>query len=171
MSSTLTLKLPERRKATRILKRLQKRLSSTTVGTDEYGNLQNDIHNAEVDLNYALYHPLDEKYHSLYPPEKRHPNKEEEELDQKNPQEERASRPTIWNVVEQCMEEGTLMALRDGKLGRAPPDATAGKAVTRAGHHDTATDKGPLREGKGKSKTETLPKDDDDESDGGFFEK
>lgn len=161
----------ERKKATRILKRLQKRLSSTVVGTDEYGNLQSDIHSAEVDLNYALYHPLDEKYHSLYPPEKRRPNKEEEEVDHKKPQEERASRPTIWNVVEKCMEEGTLMALRDGKLGRAPLGTIAIKAVPRAGHHDTATDKAALREGTSKSKTEILPKDEDDESDGGFFEK
>lgn len=170
MSLTLTLELPERQRATRILKRLKKNLSSTTVGTREYENLQSDIHNAEVDLNYAMYHPLDEKYQSLYPPEQRHTNKEEVEFDQKKPREERASRPTLWNKVEQCMVEGTLMALRDGKLGRAP-DVPASKAVPKSGNPDTAIVKGALRKEKGKSKTEILPKDEDDESDGGFFEK
>lgn len=153
-----------------MLKRLQKCLPSTTVGTGEYENLQGGIHNAEVDLNYAMYHPLDEKYQSLYPPGKRHANKEEEELDQKNPQEERASRPTVWHVVEQCMKEGTLVALRDGKLGRTPPKAPASKAVPKLGHHDTSTDKRALGK-KDEPKPEILPKDDDDESDGGFFEK
>lgn len=171
MSFKLTLELLERKKATRTLKRLQKSLSSTTVGTGDYEDLQSDIHNAEVDLNYAMYHPLDEKYHSLYPPEKRRASKEEEEPDQKTPQEEGSSRPTIWHVVEQCMEQGTLMALRDGKLGRTPPDAKASKAVPKPGHHTTATDKGASQKEKDKSKTEILPKDEDDESDGGFFEK
>lgn len=170
MSLALTLDLPERKRATRILKRLKKNLSSTTVGTSEYENLQSDIHNAEVDLNYAMYYPLDEKYQSLYPPEQRHTNNEEEELDQKKRREKKASRPTLWNVVEQRMEEGTLMALRDGKLGRTP-DAPASKAVSKLGHPDTATGKGALRKEKGKSKTEILPKAEDDESDGGFFEK
>lgn len=171
MSFKLTLELPERKKATRILKQLQKRLASTTAGTGDYETLQSDIHNAEVDLNYALYHPLDEKYQSLYPPESRRINKKEEEPDQKTPPEEKDSRSTIWNVVEQCMEEGTLTALRDGKLGRTSRDATASKAVPELRHRDTATDKGALRKEKGRSKPEILPKDEDDESDGGFFEK
>lgn len=148
-----------------MLKRLQKRLPSTSVGTREYEDLQGGIHNAEVDLNYAMYHPLDEKYQSLYPPGKRHADKEEEELDQKNPQEERASRPTVWHVVERCMKEGTLVALRDGKLGRTP------KAEPKLGHHDTATDNRALGKKRAESKPEILPKDNNDESDGGFFEK
>lgn len=167
----LILEPPERKRATRILKRLQNRLHSTNVGTAEYENLQSEIHNAEVDLNYSMYHPLDEKYTSLYPPEARRSKEEDEDLDQKNPQEERSSKPTIWNVVEQCMEEGTLRALRDGNLGRKPPDATASKATPGMGQNDTATGKGAPRKEKGKSKRDVLPTAKDDESDGGFFEE
>ncbi|MCJ1465420.1 18S rRNA maturation protein [Pseudocyphellaria aurata] len=161
----------ERKRATRILNRLQKRLHSTTVGTANYENLQTEIHNAEVDLNYSMYHPLDEKYTSLYPPETRRSKEEDEDLDQKKAQEESASRPTLWNVVEKCMEDGTLSALRDGKLGRAPPDATASIAAPRMGQNVTAPGKGESRKEKGKSTTDVLPEAKDDDSDGGFFEE
>ena len=118
-----------------------------------------------------MYHPLDQKYHSLYPRETRHANKEEENRDEKKSQAERASRPAIWNVVKQCMEEGTLLALRDGTLGRRLPDATASKVMPKLGQQVSATGRGALRKEKAKSETEISPKDEKDESDGGFFEE
>lgn len=56
----------ERQKATRKLKRLKKLASSTEPGTTEYVELREKVHRAQVDLNYSLYYPLNEKYNSLY---------------------------------------------------------------------------------------------------------
>lgn len=59
----------ERQKATRQLKRLRKRLLATE-SVEEVETLKAQMHIAEVDLNYTQYSPLCETYISLYPPQK-----------------------------------------------------------------------------------------------------
>ncbi|TVY38066.1 rRNA-processing protein [Lachnellula subtilissima] len=59
----------ERQKATRQLKRLRKLLLATE-SIEEVETLKAQMHIAEVDLNYTQYSPLCETYISLYPPQK-----------------------------------------------------------------------------------------------------
>ena len=68
---------------------------------DELQQLDAQVHEHEVDLNYALSYPLTQKYISLF-------------ADGKDLT--REEKPPLWEVVEQCMQEGTLEQLREGKL-------------------------------------------------------
>lgn len=159
--------LQERKKASRILKQAQKVLLTLTPGNAEYQNVQEDIHIAEVDLNYTMYHPLDEKYHSLYPPKVGDAAEDDGRISTEKLKGGKASRPAIWAVVEQCMSAGTLVALRDGKLGRKLPEAEAkasGSTTRRRGENRTFDGE------EASLNTGHALKDDENESDGGFFE-
>ena len=112
----------ERQKATRRLKRLKKLLSAMDKASEEYVDLKQKIHRAEVDLNYTLYSPLAEKYTSLY---KQKDDTSNGDITMSNDSmisqgsEALLVRPPMWITVEKCMAEGTLWALRDGKVTRA----------------------------------------------------
>lgn len=138
-----------------------------TPGNAEYQNVLEDIHNAEVDLNYTIYHPLDEKYHSLYPPKVGDAAEVDGRISTERLKVGKASRPAMWAVVEQCMRAGTLISLRDGNLGRKLPDAeaSASGSITRGrGEYRTLQGKGAS------SNTGQALKDEKNDSDGGFFE-
>lgn len=149
------------------MKQAQKVLLTLTPDNAEYQIVLQDIHNAEVDLNYTMYHPLDEKYRSLYPPKVGDAAEDDGRMSTERIKGGKASRPVIWTVVEQCMSAGTLIALRDGKLGRKLPEyevKAPGPNTRRPGENitfegeETSLDTGQLR------------KDEENESDGGFFE-
>lgn len=135
-----------------------------TPGDAEYQSVLEDIHNAEVDLNYTMYHPLDEKYHSLYPPKAGDAAQDDGMIKTERIKGGIASRPAAWAVVEQCMRAGTLIALRDGKLGRKLPeaDAKASSSSTRR--------RGEDQKPEASSSRDYVMKDEEKESDGGFFE-
>lgn len=138
-----------------------------TPGNAEYQSVLEDIHNAEVDLNYTMYHPLDEKYHSLYTPKAEDAAQDDGMITTERIKRGKASRPAVWAVVEQCMRAGTLIALRDGKLGRKLPEAEAkasGSITRRRGENQKL-------EGEDASSSRDYEmKDEEKESDGGFFE-
>lgn len=73
-----------------------------------YKSAQQELHEAEVDYNYCLYFPVDEVFQPppLSTAHKFTPKR-------KNGREHRLR---IWGVVEQCMKEGTLQDLKEGKL-------------------------------------------------------
>lgn len=149
------------------MKQAQKVLLTLTPGNAEYQNVLEDIHNAEVDLNYTLYHPLDEKYHSLYPPKVGDAAEDDGRISTERLKVRKASRPAIWAVVEQCMRAGTLISLRDGKLGRKLPEAEA----NTSGSITRGRDECRTLQGKGAgSNTGQALKDEENDSDGGFFE-
>lgn len=79
------------------MKALRKRLLETEF-TEEVETLKNQIHIAEVDLNYTQFCPLAEVYVSLYP-NKTAPGE--------------GPKPPMWAEVERCMEDGTLKRLRN----------------------------------------------------------
>lgn len=60
------------------------------------------MHISEVDLNYALYYPLSERYISLFPANE---SNEEGSAERK--------KPPMWAEVERRTEEGTLDELRN----------------------------------------------------------
>ncbi|KAI9367850.1 hypothetical protein BJX61DRAFT_266826 [Aspergillus egyptiacus] len=153
------------------------------------------IHVARVNLNYTIYYPLMEKYISIYAELKK---KKDESAEQQEPEEEvviasskAAERTAMWAVVEKCMEEGTLDLLREGKLegkgekkeedGRTetsrPVSSKKDKGNKKAGKKEKDDDDKPMakpgkndaRKGKAKHNPPQIVEEEDD-SDGGFFE-
>lgn len=101
-----------------MLKKLKKRLLEST-NTDEVKEIEKEMHIYEVDVNYAHYYPLNERYISLYP--QRGKETEEDEEKTKNP----TKKPELWAEIERRMEEGTLKELRYGvREGHVPKLAT-----------------------------------------------
>lgn len=84
-----------------------------------------------------------------------------------------ASRPAMWTIVENCMRNGTLEALRNGKMTTTLIMRNKKPAATKA------RARGPgggvmINFGSAPEPTEARPskeQDSGDESDGGFFEK
>ncbi|KAI9791664.1 MAG: 18S rRNA maturation protein [Piccolia ochrophora] len=110
----------ERKKATRLLKRLQKQMMQDQSGDSPH--LKQQLHEAQVDLNYTLYHPLDQKYVALYG--SRGGGGETEDTQEHTVTRER---PSMWKVVESMVSESDLQALRDGKSGHGV--ATSGPSA------------------------------------------
>ena len=137
------------------------------AGTPEYEQALQDVHTAEVDLNYTQYSPLTEKYESIYR------NKTSSDV---QPDDTRRSRPAMWTIVEDCMEAGTLEALREGKLAKPMSirreKPTQNKESRKSGRGLESS--GVLLDSTKKhSRQSEQPResDDDDQSDGGFFER
>ena len=151
------------------------------------------MHVAEVDLNYTQYCPLSEVYVSLYPREK-------SAIEDGEETKKSDAKPPMWVEVERCMEDGTLNRLRNRvpnaavaasrpldrrpvkpKLQPAPVDTTG------LNRRERRSLRGP-KEARTKSKsmgfaknqafgaTQGVQRDEvnaeqDDDSDGGFFEE
>lgn len=64
------------------------------------------MHEAEVDLNYTMYHPLSEVYVSLYP---NTPSLKSDLGDTRSVKQ----KPPIWTEIELAMETGTLDIIRN----------------------------------------------------------
>ena len=90
---------------------------SADLATVEQDDLKRQIHETEVDLNYALYCPLDQKYSSLFA------GKEDAAQDDDEGPTEPKSRPKppMWAEVERRMKTGTLEELRNGSTSIEAP--------------------------------------------------
>ncbi|KAF2738735.1 hypothetical protein EJ04DRAFT_532180 [Polyplosphaeria fusca] len=173
----------ERRKTSRILKKLQRELS-TIQDRSKKATLQQRIHNAKVDLNYTQYYPHLKPYVSLFPKEKQEasksqaPDDEEEGEVRTQKAGQLVSRPKgnleIWKAVEEAMEEETLDALRDSKPGAPPPSRKDDD--TRSAEKKRKKDKKKPQSGSGimrqmlKDTKAAATQEAEDDSDGGFFE-
>ena len=160
----------ERQKATRNLKKLKTQHNMATPGTPEYQRLQNSIQQAEVDLKYTIYYPLTEKYLSIFPrgggheSTRPHSDSFNGAAANTNP-----SRPFMWTVVEQCMHEGMLEALRDGKLSSKYTAAAA--ETPKAVSTEHKIQKNPRISFTAKAGGKPQPSTgNDSDSDGDFFE-
>ena len=146
----------ERQKATRNLKKLQRELSTESIGSVAGEDIQLKIYQAQIDLNYTIHFPLMQKYVGLFPRQKMeqgHNALSREEVSQS------ARDTNMWKVVEDCTREGTLDLLRE-----------EGKFTSRdqGGKHTIMNLEKPKKKTKESSKTRH--KDHDEDSDGGFFE-
>ncbi|WEW55341.1 18S rRNA maturation protein [Emydomyces testavorans] len=159
-------------------------------------SLNKRIKTTEIDLNYTLYSPLTQKYISLYPTERR---KQQQQQQPPEPEEsnviytESGEKPPLWYAVKQSMVDGTLELLRDGKLGVGlsgekqthPKDgADTMSLLVRSkqkqpelkpkwnGGDDVRRRKSSGKSGHAgwESRNGREAKEDDSESDGGFFE-
>lgn len=189
----------ERQKFERSLKRLiQQRDASSEQDETSKVQLEQKIHETEVNLNYTKYAPLGEKYISLLPnhgSRKGNPpmptedsamlNSEEadDSLDFEDEQSnlfnlDSGKKPSMWYQVEECMLEGQskLEALRDGKLNAEPK---FDKELTAGGNKAEATSRlvrnpRPLRDrllGDEDAIDQADVDSDENMSDGGFFER
>lgn len=166
----------DRQKATRILKRLKKEASSLD-DTPQKADFEKKIHNAEVDVNYAIYYPLMKPYSSLYPKSKKQkdaPEDGEAETDGKSKSQETDGPKgdvEMWRAVEHAMEEGTLDALRNSKdaipaAPRQKSKATKDKQLKK----DKLDKKDKAHAKKQENSSHHEMQEEDEESDGGFFE-
>ena len=190
---TTNIFVTERQKATRLLKKLRKRLLATE-STEEVEILKAQMLVAEVDLNYTQYCPLSEPYISLYP-------QKSSSTDEPDQSKEAISKPKppMWSEVEKCMEDGTLSRLRNRvsvgpaqvskpsarKQAKAKPEP-APVDMTGMNRRERRSQRG-ARDSRTKNKSMAFAKneafgasqhamgeenaDQDDDSDGGFFEE
>ena len=167
----------ERQKAQRVLKQLNKLASNPSSNTAEEPTLAAEIHEATVDVNYTLYFPLNEKYHSLYPRTTEQGPENVRDIGGKGERKLGGPRPPLWSVVEQAMADGTLEDLREGKMrttlvvGRNKPTASQEpKRVKPANNiHEQPTGSGG--EHAGGPVPDGEHEDHDRSSDDGFFEE
>ncbi|KAF1360827.1 hypothetical protein EJ07DRAFT_164960 [Lizonia empirigonia] len=170
----------DRQKATRILKRLKKELAAAE-DEESKAALQKKVHNAEVDVNYAISYPLMKPYSSLYPTTKKAKSKnaETDDSDEAKSKPDEIDGPKgdvmVWKMVEQAMEEGTLETLRNSKsreeIPGAPPKkekTTKAKATKDAQPKKTYA---PLVVPANRREARAAAREaEDEDSDGGFFE-
>lgn len=156
----------DRQKATKRLKRARKELQAREDGDEDRMDLARRVEDAEVDVNYAQYYPLDMHYIPLFP-RKKDPTLDGEhyaaDIEGNDPAERKGS-PQIWQKVKDCMAEGTLNSLRNGELTQRESshemirvDRTTTSVRGRVGDPKAGYAKGQVN-------------DDENGSDGGFFE-
>jgi hypothetical protein len=161
----------DRKKGTRILNRLKKELSALEDDSEK-AKLQQRIHNAQVDVNYAMYYPLMKPYSSLYPKSKNKKTDDSEDAedaseDNKNTGEIDGPKGDVemWRAVELAMEKGTLNNLRYSKdaIPAEPPKKSKKSKVKEVKEK---------AEGKSNAaqRNTYAAQDDDEDSDGGFFD-
>ncbi|KAF7563783.1 hypothetical protein G7046_g320 [Stylonectria norvegica] len=190
----------ERKKAMRLAKQLRRQVEQNT-SPDEAETLAQNLHIAEVDEAYTLYHPHAEPYISLYTSAKAQPATDDEEKTPKAKALLKAERPPMWSTVEKTMEEGVqaLQRLRERRSpdnapikGRAPqkrrktntsdPTAGAAGAGPKKEQRQHPTNGPEVANGKKsdsqtrlnrreRRKLERETKTADESDDGGFFEE
>ncbi|KAL9103447.1 MAG: hypothetical protein Q9163_001510 [Psora crenata] len=158
----------DRQKATRNLKKLKRQLAAVPPGDTAYQEIREALHHAEVDVNYTIYHPLTEKYLSLFPRMSKGSASPTSTSGNSVAGNKASSKSPMWSIVEQCMQEGTLDALREGKLS-----SRYARSVTDVSHgiaSDEVRQKQRKQEPRQKVADYQDPSDDGNDSDGGFFE-
>jgi hypothetical protein len=159
----------DRQKATKRLKRARKAMKECEDDAARREELAREADECELDVQYAMYYPLDVPYVALYPSHKKAEG-QEEDSDGKAVEVARQGDAEMRALLKKCVAEGKLDALRNGKLdkdGKYKPVEGAGDDETKA------KDKKKKAEDKnGKRKAEEMEPEaaSDDESDGGFFE-
>lgn len=182
----------DRQKATKRLKRLRKEVE-TAVDARSKEELVRKVDEAQVAVNYAQYFPLDMDYVPLFPSRRTKKDGEEDQgSDGSDDDTKRADRngteregdEEMWRRVQQCMVDGTLDTLRNGKLTRrhdtVGEEERESKSVDwkkrkpGALSHSASTSDKKLNGAREKSKSMAYGANnlqaEDEESDGGFFE-
>jgi hypothetical protein len=157
------------------LKRLKKEHAATEDNAQK-GELRQKIHHAEVDVNYAIYYPLMKPYSSLYPKSKNRKTSDSEEAedtgeDSKNGAEIDGPKGDVemWKKVEQAMEDGTLKELRYSK-DALPAEPPKKKPKLKESKKSKPEGKANQSQEKATGSKSYAAQDEDEESDGGFFE-
>ncbi|KAG6110446.1 hypothetical protein E4U13_005374 [Claviceps humidiphila] len=140
----------ERKKASRLVKQLKRKIEQNP-GSHDVEDLKRQLHIAEVDEAYTIYHPHLEPYRSLYGNVKADSKGKQDGEDSEEAEEEAknnapiakkaldAERPSMWSVVEKTMEQGleALQQLRERRpddfsvSATKPPRATKNPAHSK----------------------------------------
>jgi hypothetical protein len=166
----------DRQRATRILRKLQRQLSTeieNTTASEEHHTtqaLRQMIHDAEVDLNYAMYYPLMKPYSSLYPRGKKD-TEVDEEAGTPFAKKTRGV-PEMWKTVERAMEEGTLEDLRNSSVGtvKAKPKILPARERRKPNVERKKQALPDVAQNRREKRRAAQTQEDDQDSDGGFFE-
>ncbi|TKA78205.1 hypothetical protein B0A55_03782 [Friedmanniomyces simplex] len=165
----------ERQKASKRVKRLRTEFAE---GGGE--GPEEKLREAEVDVSYAIYYPLEREYVPLFAKRKKQGG--DAEVDEESPEPagyERQGDPEMWQTVQQCMADGTLESLRNGKLTGDTPDPGEAEEETKVAALPVQPKKKrqkaepSLVEGnrRERRKAAAVAKaESDDDSEGGFFE-
>ncbi|KAK4955399.1 rRNA-processing protein efg1 [Elasticomyces elasticus] len=188
----------DRQKATRRLKKVKKAAEES----DRQTRVNDVLHAAEVDLNYALYYPLDQPYVALYPKDKKSKKQdalssldadEQPDVDVRNDEGGVKDHDgntggtkgdsAMWKLVERCMAENKLDALRNGKvyssgekgatLDQLPPLSVEERKIPMKSHsrNDIPSAKRNTARGQDKKRRQATSADKEaSDSEGGFFE-
>ncbi|TWU76724.1 18S rRNA maturation protein [Metarhizium rileyi] len=122
----------ERKKASRLAKQIQRKIEQAQA-TDDTEELERQLHIAEVDEAYTIYHPHMEPYVSLYGSSKSEGSEKREDEDDDDAKQTpvakaalNAERPPMWFIVEQTIEEGleALKLLRERRSANGSASAT-----------------------------------------------
>lgn len=163
----------DRQKATKRLKRAKKAVQECVQGSEEErAELRRKVEDAEVDVNYALSYPLDMRYIALFPSKRQNDGDGDGDGDEDGGQGsakvERKGDAEMWQKVKQCMADGTLDALRNGRLTQISDETEPGLVlpdVSRVKRSRGQSGK-TVKAGRGKDASP----ESDGESEGGFFE-
>lgn len=154
----------DRQKATKRLKRAKKELNACVRGTkEEKATLQRKVDDAEVDVNYAQFYPLDVAYVALFPSKK----KDKEDDGEEGAEVERKGDPVMWERVKSCMTSKTLDDLRSGRLTKAAAEPEREAVLLDISRQKRAKSE---KAGQGKKSQGHANEEDEEDSDGGFFE-
>lgn len=166
------------------MKRLKKELAAAEDADEEEKlALQRKLHNAEVDVNYAISYPLMKPYSSLYPTSKSKKSAKATETDDSD---EAKSRPEdvdgpkgdveVWKMVEQAMQDGTLETLRNSKTRDEIPGAPPKKSKPAKGKNAKDVQPKPKKTyapavvPANRREARAAAREAEEDSDGGFFE-
>ncbi|KAK3670219.1 hypothetical protein LTR78_009874 [Recurvomyces mirabilis] len=196
----------ERQRAGKRVKFLRKRVQEVAEaerggGGEARGVLERLLGEAEVDVMYAVYFPLEREYVPLFPRKKKMDG-DRDETAGGSPEADgeakegftRLGDREMWERVRQCVVDGTLEALREGKLDQAE-DVADSRVVERLeiqkkkNRKDGAKDAVPKktksqqkalakaelvvgnRRERRKAAAAAAPLESDDGSDAGFFDE
>ncbi|KAM0720545.1 hypothetical protein Q7P37_004681 [Cladosporium fusiforme] len=154
----------DRQKATKRLKRAKKAMKEVEDDGEKREELAKEADECELDVQYAMYYPLDVAYVALYPSVR----KAEGETEVETAEVKRQGDAAMRELLKKCASEGKLDALRNGKL-----DKEGNYKVVRDAEETVKPKKKTeaKEEKSGKRKAEEMePEESGDESDGGFFE-
>lgn len=159
----------DKQKATKRLKRAKKELQECEGnGRESRAVLKEKVRNAEVDVLYAQYFPLDEHYVSLFPRKRVDAEdvEDEKEKEREETEPERRGDPDMRRRVEDCMVLGTLDDLRNGKLKQQKDGLNeSSEEVTWVGKKAQRLSDIPHRAAE-----DMADEEGDDETGGDFFE-
>ncbi|KAG6271792.1 hypothetical protein E4U47_002838 [Claviceps purpurea] len=138
----------ERKKASRLVKQLKRKIEQSP-DSDDVENLKRQLHIAEVDEAYTIYHPHLEPYRSLYGNVKADSKGRQDGEDSEEAEEEAKNdapiakkaldteRPSMWSVVEKTMKQGleALQQLRERRPDDLSVSATKPPRATKNPAH------------------------------------
>ncbi len=153
---------------------MKKLLSKADHESEEYLELKEKVHRGQVDLNYTLYCPLGEKYTSLYKRTDTQDNLDTTMADSSaisQGSEIDSPKPALWHVVERCMADNTLGALREGKRKKTLSTDVTQSSPSVTAHRARPMHKVKSKDGAAKHSRNALLEAQAVDSDEGFFEE